>query len=89
MEKIIDDYEMLMEQAEEYAAAGNELARIKVEKSTALLMLMTTEKSCKAAEMAWSATPQGQREIILTYLLKGLEKRQSALRTKINADRAY
>ena len=75
-----DDYEILMEMADEYAKASNELAIIKVEKSTALLMLMTTEKSCKSAEMSWSATPQGHRETVLTYLLKGLEKRMSALR---------
>lgn len=87
--EIKDDYQILLEMAENYEKSGNELAQIKVEKSTALLMLMTTEKSCKAAEMAWSATPQGQREIILTYLLKGLEKRMSALRVKINASHAY
>jgi len=89
MEPIKDNYEILMEQAEEYAKASNELAVIKVEKSTALLMLMTTEKSCKSAELKWQATPSGQRETTLTYFLKGLEKRMAALRTRINSDRAY
>lgn len=88
IEPIKTDYDILLSMAENYEKSGNELAQIKVEKSTALLMLMT-ENSCKASEMKWSATPQGQREIILTYLLKGLEKRMSALRASINASHAY
>lgn len=83
------DQDILMEMADEYSKASNELAIIKVEKSTALLMLMATEKSCKAAEIKWGASVSGQREIILTYLLKCLEKRMSALRHRINSFRAY
>lgn len=89
MEPIKSDYDILTEMAESYAEAGNRLAVIKNEKSTAVLMLMTECKTNTEANWRWSATPSGQEETTLTFLLKGLEKRMAALRTKINASKPY
>jgi hypothetical protein len=89
MEKIKSDYEILMDYAEDYQDKNNELAIIRNEKASAILVLMADSKSCKEAEYKWSAEPRGQRETILVYYLKGLEKKMSSLRAKINSERSY
>ena len=86
---IKSDYEVLMDMADEYSISSNKLACIRNEKSSAIMVLMSDSKSVKEAEMKWNATESGKEETTLVYFLKGLEKRMSALRAKINGDRAY
>jgi hypothetical protein len=86
---IVDNYQVLMEMAEDYASKSNELAIIRNEKSSGLLVLMAESKSCREADMKWGASARGQEETILVYYLKGLEKRMSSLRTFINSQRGY
>jgi len=87
--EIKDDYQILMSMADDYAISSNKLACIRNEKSSAIIILMSDSKSVKEAEMKWNATESGKEETTLVYFLKGMEKRMSALRTKINADRAF
>ena len=70
----------------DYNEAGKELAKVLVEKSSAILILMASSKSAKEAELRWQATPSGNREIELIYRLRGLKELISAnkmyIRTK-------
>ena len=86
---IKSDYEVLIEMAEEISKLNNELGIIRNEKSSAILILKSESKTWKEAEYKWGASPQGKRENVLVYMLKGLSERKSALRAKINGDRAY
>lgn len=73
----------LMKLAEEYRNAGDQLAQIQIEKSSAILALMASSKSFKEAEMKWQCTESGKKELSLIYKMRGLKEIISASKTKI------
>lgn len=73
----------LVRLAEEYSNAGDELAKIQIEKSSAILALMASSKSFKEAEMKWQCTESGKKELSLIYKMRGLKEIISASKTKI------
>jgi len=73
----------LMKMAEEYSNLGNELAKIQIEKSSAILMLKAQCKTFKEAELLWQATESGKKEIEIVYKLRGIKELMSANKTKI------
>ena len=72
----------------DYDNTGNELAKVLVEKSSAILVLMATSKSIKEAEMKFACTPAGKKEIELTYKLRGLRELISASKMVIRTKNA-
>jgi len=74
--------------AADYDKTGNELAKILIEKSSAILMLMATSKSIKEAEMKFGATEAGKKEIELTYKLRGLKELIAASKMVIRTKNA-
>jgi len=86
---IKSDYDILQEMAEEVSALLKEMSGIQVEKSTAILFIKEKCKTWREAEFRWASTEKGKREIELEYLLRGYKERMSALRARINSNRAY
>ena len=73
----------LEELAHEYDESGKELAKILIEKSSGILVLMAESKSIREAELKWQCTPAGKRELELIYKLRGLKELISASKTYI------
>ena len=73
----------LMKLAEEYRNAGNELAKIQIEKSSSILILMAESKSIKEAELKFQASEAGKKELELVYRMRGLKEVISASKVKI------
>ena len=86
---VIDDYAILMSMAEEVSALLKEMSGIQVEKSTAILFIKEKCKTWREADLRWATTPSGKREIELGYLLRAYKERMSALKARINNNRAY
>jgi len=84
MDKTPRDYtQELIKLAEDYFEAGEELAKIQIEKSSCLLILMTDSKSIKEAELKWGCQQGGKRELELIYKMRGLKELISANKVKI------
>jgi len=71
----LSEHNMLL--SREYNEASKELGRLKQQRAVKWLELRKDCKTDKEADNVWAATPEGQREIELTYLCKGLEKEMS------------
>jgi hypothetical protein len=73
----------LMDLAEEYRKAGDELAKILVNKSSAILILKATCKTFKEAELQYGCTEEGKQELLLTMKMRGIKELLSASKTKL------
>lgn len=73
----------LLKLAEEYSDLGNELAKILVEKSSAILILMATSKSIKEAEIRWQCETSGKRETEIVYKMRGIKELIGCVKLKI------
>ena len=89
MTEVKDDYAILQEMAEEVSALLKEMSGIQVEKSTAILFIKEKCKTWREVDLRWATTPSGKREIELGYLLRAYKERMSALKARINSNRAY
>ena len=69
--------------AAEYRRATEELAGLKKAHGVRWLEIRKNTKTDKEADMHMSATPVGQREIELMYLLKGIEKEIGAVKSHL------
>lgn len=67
----------------EFSAASEELGKLKAFRAIRWLVLRKDCKTDKECDRTWEATAEGQREMILTYKTKGLEKEISALNTML------
>lgn len=65
----------------EFNAASEELGRLKAQKAVKWLDARSKAKTDKEADRMLEATEDGQREIVLVYKCKGLEKEISSLNT--------
>lgn len=83
------DYDVLRDMAEEVSKLLDEMSLIQTEKATNILFIKKDVKTWKEAEYKFATTTSGKREIELEYLLRGYKERMSALRSRINSNRAY
>ena len=67
----------------DYSQSMKELGEIKQRKAVAVLSLLPNCKSQKEAELRYSVTEDGQREIYLTYYTKGIIEEMRATKTQI------
>ena len=67
----------------DYGKSMKELGEIKQKRAIAILTLLPECKSQKEAELRFSVTEDGQREIYLTYFTKGIIEEMRALKTQI------
>lgn len=65
--------------AAEYSTASEELGKLKAGRAVAWLVERSKSNTDKEADRRYEATQEGQREAILTYKCKGLEKEISAI----------
>lgn len=72
-----------LELARQYSVAAQELGQLKKNAGVRWLLFKKTVKTNKEADILYSASTEGQREIELTYLCKGLEKELSAGRSHL------
>lgn len=63
----------------EYSAASEELGKLKANRAIQWLLIRKECKTDKEADNTWAASEQGQREIILSFKCKGLEKEISGI----------
>lgn len=68
----------------EYRNKMKELADIKKRKAFEILKLMATHKTMAKAEAVFAATDDGQKELELTFYLKGLLEVLRATKTEID-----
>ena len=69
--------------AREYNEMQIELANIKKKKPLVIIPLMAEHGSKAKAEVYYSATEDGQRELELTYLSKGVLELKRAIKTEL------
>ncbi len=67
----------------EYSSASAELGKLKAQKAVKWLIARKDAKTDKEATMIYESSLEGQKETILTYKCKGLEKEISALKTQL------
>lgn len=72
-----------LELARQYSVAAQELGQLKKNAGVRWLLFKKTVKTNKEADILYSASTEGQREIELTYYLKGVEKELSAGRSHL------
>ena len=68
----------------EYKEKMTELAQIKKDKAIKIIKLLDEHKTINKAELYFSATEQGQKEIELTMYSKGLLELMRSLKTEID-----
>lgn len=83
IEKPHEISERNLELARQYSLAAQELGQLKKNAGVRWLLFKKTVKTNKEADMLYDASPEGQREIELTYLCKGIEKELSAGRSHL------
>lgn len=83
MDKPHEMSERLVKIANLYSTYSEEIALLKKGHAIRWLTLRKEAKTDKETDMLFAATPEGQRETELTFLLKGLEKEMSALKTHL------
>lgn len=83
MEKPHEISERNLELARQYSMAAQELGQLKKNAGVRWLLFRKEVKTNKEADMLYDASVEGQREIELTYLCKGLEKELSAARSHL------
>lgn len=66
-----------------FSLRGGEMQRIESKKPGVWLDIRAEKNSDKAADREWDATPDGQRQIELKWILKRIEKLSSAIGTKL------
>lgn len=69
--------------SQEYNRASKELGTLKKARAVAWLTLRAHCKTDKEADNTWAASSEGQRELELTYLLKGLQAEMSATKAHL------
>jgi len=74
--------------AQEYNEKMKELSEIKKRKVFAIIELLPTNKSINKAELMWSATEDGQKEIELEYYCKGLIELMRSIKTECDLKNA-
>lgn len=67
-----------------YARASEQLGTILSEKPREWLKIRQDTKSDKSADLEWDASEVGKEEIRLRYLLKGMEKEISGIKTLLD-----
>lgn len=75
--------EELLELSNTYGTLSDELSEILEAKPKLWLSIRAQTKSDTSAERAWEATESGVRETVVKLKLKAIEKRMSALRTRL------
>lgn len=83
MDKPHEISERLVKIASLYSTYSAEISVLKRDHAGRWLTLRKEAKTNKEADMLFASTQEGQREIELSYLLKGFEKEMSALRTHL------
>lgn len=73
----------LTDMAGQYRLYANEYAKLQGSHAVRWLEIRKTTDTNRAADMYLAATPEGQREAELKYLMRGLEKEMSALRAHL------
>ncbi len=66
----------------EYKEKMSELARVKQRKVSVVIELLATHKTINRAELYFSATEDGQKEIFLEMYLKGLLETMRAVKSE-------
>lgn len=69
--------------AQNYSRASREIGVLKKDRAVKWLELRKGAKTDKEADNLWGATKEGQRELELSYYLKGLEKEMSAIKAHL------
>lgn len=72
-----------MRLSQEYNRASQELGKLKKDRAIMWLTFRAKCKTDKEADNMWAASTDGQRELELTYLCKGLEKEMSATKAHL------
>ena len=70
--------------AQEYNEKCKELAELKKKKALEVIRLLAEHKTINKAELYFSATEDGQREIELTMYCKGLLELMRAVKTEVD-----
>ena len=70
--------------AQEYNEKCKELAELKKKKALEVINLLAEHKTINKAELYFSATEDGQREIELTMYCKGLLELMRAVKTEVD-----
>ena len=73
----------LLELSNTYGTHSDELGEILEGKARLWMKIREKTKSDTSAERTWNATDMGIREVTLKLKLKAIEKRMSALRTRL------
>lgn len=73
----------LLALTQEFSKDSEELGRLRAQKAISWLTLRKTAKTDKECDRALEATPDGQREIMLTFKCRGMEKEISALKVQL------
>jgi hypothetical protein len=74
--------------SQDYNEKMKELAQIKKDKALKIISLLPENKTVSRAELIFSGTPEGQREIELTYYCKGLIELIRSLKTEVDIKNA-
>lgn len=69
--------------AREYNEASKELGKLKQQRAVKWLEIRKSCKTDKEADNQWAASPEGQRELELSFLCKGLEKEMAATKAHL------
>lgn len=69
--------------SEVYGKATREIADLKKNHGERWLLLRKDAKTDKECDRMFDSTPEGKREIELSYLMKGLEREMSALKAHL------
>ena len=74
--------------AQEYKAKMTELAEIKKGKALKIIELLGEHKTISKAELYFSATEAGQKEIEIEYYCKGILELMRAVKTEVDIKNA-
>lgn len=66
-----------------YSRAAIQVGRLKKQRAVKWLEVRKNASTDKEADNLWGASEEGQQEIELTYLMKGLEKEISAIKSHL------
>jgi len=70
--------------AQEYNRDMKELAELKKKRAFKIIELMAIHKTKAKAEVYYEATPEGQKELEITYKCRGLLELMRALKSEID-----
>lgn len=71
------------ELAMDYNSKMKELGELKKKKAFKMIELLNEHKTASKAELYWSTTDEGQKEIELTFYTKGLIELMRSVKTEI------